>query len=165
MDKDWENLPIKRRLFLHQEPNGIEVSSVDVGVGLSQVIPVVVAALYQKTGIVAIEQPELHIHPALQLTLGDLFISQIQDRNLMFLIETHSEHLMLRLQRRIRETHENELPPGAPALHPEQLAVHYVEPDDKGLQVNLYALHVDEEGDFIDRWPKGFFGERVKERF
>lgn len=156
-------MPVKRRLTIIEEATGVELMPQDIGVGISQVLPVIVGALHIKNGIFAIEQPELHIHPALQVALGDLFISQIQEKNVMFLLETHSEHLMLRLLRRIRETGANELEPGKWPLTPEQLAVYYVEQGENG--VTLTQLRVDTEGEFVDRWPKGFFSERMKELF
>jgi hypothetical protein len=70
---------------------------------------------------------------------------------------------MLRLLRRIRETTDNELPPGSDPLQPENLSVIYVESDEQGVQFR--ALRVDKEGEFIDRWPKGFFEERAEELF
>jgi hypothetical protein len=70
---------------------------------------------------------------------------------------------MLRLLRRIRETTENEVPPGAIGLSPTDLAVIYVESSDSG--VHFRPLRVDAEGEFIDQWPKGFFEERAKGLF
>ena len=116
-----------------------------------------------KEGILAVEQLELHIHPALQVAMGDLFISQIQSKSIHFLLETHSEHLMLRFLRRIRETEAGDLPPGKWPLEPDQLAVYYIEQSEKGIKAT--AIGVDEEGEFVDRWPKGFFSERMKELF
>jgi len=158
---ELEKLPTKSRLVLVEGGKEIEILPPDVGVGVSQVLPVVVAALDDSSGFVAIEQPELHIHPAIQVNLGDLFISQIGQGTKVFLLETHSEHLLLRLLRRIRETAADDLPPGAAPLRPEQLAVFYVEQTPDGAK--LYKLRVDEAGEFIDRWPKGFFEERVDE--
>jgi len=156
-------LPLNRRLLIQDKARSIKLAPQDIGVGISQVLPVVVAALHYKTGLLIIEQPELHIHPALQVALGDLFISQIQDGGICFLLETHSEHLLLRLLRRIRETSESELPPGKDPLKPDQLGVYYVEQGEKG--ISLARIRVDQEGEFIDRWPKGFFGERAEELF
>jgi predicted ATPase len=150
-------------LHLIEEANSIEVAPRDVGIGISQVIPVIVAALFVKNGILAIEQPELHVHPAFQVALGDLFISQINEKDVAFLLETHSEHLMLRLLRRIRETSEDSLPPGKSPLKPDDLGVWYVEQGQKGIA--LTPIRINEEGDFVDRWPKGFFGERMEELF
>ena len=79
------------------------------------------------------------------------------------LVETHSEHIMLRLLRRIRETSENEFPPGAPSLTADQVAVIYSEQAADALK--LTSLRIAADGDFIDRWPRGFFAERVKELF
>jgi predicted ATPase len=127
-------------------------------------MPVVIAALVSRNQIVTIEQPELHIHPAMQVNVADLFISRIQDEKApLFLLETHSEHLILRMLRRIRETSENELPSGAPSLKPDQVSVLCIEPEEG--TVRVLPLRIDETGDFIDRWPQGFFEERANELF
>ncbi|MBI9083879.1 MAG: DUF3696 domain-containing protein [Desulfobacterales bacterium] len=151
--------PTKSRLCIREEATGIELMAQDIGVGISQVLPVIVGALHLKRGLFAIEQPELHIHPAFQVGLGDLFISRISEAS--FLIETHSEHLMLRFLRRIRETTEDSLPPGKWPLKPDDLAVYYVEQGKDG--VSVHQLRVDEDGEFLDKWPKGFFEERERE--
>ena len=132
-------------------------------------VPVVVASLRQRGGILAIEQPELHIHPAIQVGLGDLFIRAVRaDPDRLFadkslLIETQSEHIMLRLLRRIRERTEDELAPGVDGLSVEDLSVVYVEGDDQGARFG--PLSVDKDGEFRDQWPRGFFEERAGELF
>ena len=103
-----EHLPRHPAIQIHDEQQDIDVDPSDVGVGISQVLPVVVGALDAGTEkrpcrILAIEQPELHVHPAVQVALGDLFIEAIEDSERTMLIETHSEHLLLRLLRRVRE--------------------------------------------------------------
>ncbi len=137
----------------------------DVGTGLSQVVPVVVACLIQDVTIVAIEQPELHLHPKLQANLGDLFIAAIDNKQdeigRQLLIETHSEHLILRLLRRIRETSEEELTEESFELVPEDVAVNYFMAEKDGTKV--VRLRINGEGEFIDRWPYGFFDERLDE--
>ncbi|MER8387076.1 AAA family ATPase [Mesorhizobium sp. M1380] len=159
----------RTEIALRDFEKGIIVAPSDVGVGISQMIPVIVGCLRGRQGILAIEQPELHVHPAIQVGLGDLFIQAVQTRESIvgagktLLVETHSEHIMLRLLRRIRETTENEVPPGAVGLSPEDLSVIYVESSDDG--VRFRPLRVDPEGEFIDRWPKGFFEERAEELF
>jgi predicted ATPase len=80
-----------------------------------------------------------------------------------FLIETHSEHLMLRLLRRIRETTEGELTGGSVALSPDDVSVVYVQSSAKG--VEMLPLPIDETGEFSTKWPKGFFDERAEELF
>ena len=156
-------MPVKTPFADRDEARNIELAPQDIGVGISQVLPVVVAALRHKTGFVMIEQPELHIHPAIQVALGDLFIEQIRNASdLTFILETHSEHLMLRLLRRIRETGENTVP-DSKTLSPEELSVYFIEQGDEG--ISCHSIRVDRDGDFIDRWPKGFFNERVKELY
>lgn len=158
-----QDLSIKKRLLLREEDSRIEVLPQDVGVGISQVVPVLVLALHKNDGIAAIEQPELHIHPAFQVALGDLFISESADKDVCFLLETHSEHLLLRLLRRIRETHEDELPPDVQGLAPESLAIYYITKTNQG--VSISELQVSEDGDSKGRWPEGFFEERHEELY
>lgn len=137
----------------------------EVGAGISQVIPVVVAALQDGSGLLAIEQPELHVHPALQVGLGDLFIDAVSRSGprRIVLVETHSEHLILRLLRRIRETADGELPETVTGLAPDRIRVVYVESGAAGVVIR--QLRVDKSGDFMDEWPNGFFEERRSELF
>jgi hypothetical protein len=157
------SLPEKTRLALIHARNDLEVSPQDIGIGVSQLIPVLVAALDGADRLTAIEQPELHIHPALQVVLGDLFISAISNKPTLLLIETHSEHLLLRLLRRVREAGEGELPPGVTGLKPDQLSVIYVEDAENG--ATYTELPIDLTGEFTRRWPKRFFDERARELF
>ncbi len=77
----------------------------DAGFGASQVLPVLLQSLSANLGsLVIIEQPELHLHPAAQAILADLFVDCANRRGVSFMVETHSEHLLLRLERRISET-------------------------------------------------------------
>lgn len=163
--KYWDfRLPKKLRdLVLHDLKNHVAVSTRDVGVGISQLIPVIVHALAEKGAAIAVEQPELHLHPALQAKLGDLFIESAIGRGNTLILETHSEHLILRLLRRIRETTEGELPDGKFALTPDQICVLYVEPGEQGSKI--MELPVTPDGDFSRPWPKGFFEERTAELF
>lgn len=76
----------------------------DVGFGASQVIPILAACLYApKNSLIIIEQPELHLHPKAQAILADLFI-ETQNRGVRFLLETHSEHLLIRVRLRVART-------------------------------------------------------------
>jgi hypothetical protein len=162
--RELERLQPKQRLILHDVVNDTDVKQQDIGVGISQVLPVVVGAMEPKCSIFAVEQPELHIHPRIQCNLGDVFAREVnKDDGRVFLIETHSEHLILRLLRRIRETTENELPPGRPTLRPDQVAVYYVEGGADGMKATEIPIAPD--GDFTKQWPKGFFEERAGELF
>lgn len=154
----------RSRLQLVSEANGLELQPCEVGVGVSQVLPVAIGAMAPGYSMLAVEQPELHIHPAIQCNLGDLLAAQVignQDRAL--LLETHSEHLLLRLLRRIRENSEDELPPGSPPLEAEHLSVLWVEQENG--EVVIKEIPVTKDGDFSEQWPKGFFEERANELF
>ena len=151
-----------RRLLLDTGTDSFVLPS-EVGAGVSQVIPVIVALLDEHSGLSLVEQPEIHVHPAVQVGLGDLLIEAVtrDGGRRTLLVETHSEHLILRLLRRIRETTEKELPEGAASFAEDKLSVLYVERGPDGVQVR--RLRVDERGEFKDRWPKGFFAERMEE--
>lgn len=152
----------KTSLVLRDTRNDVAVQPHDVGVGISQLIPIVVGALYKDTGMLAVEQPEIHVHPALQVRLGDLFISQTKQGK-QFLIETHSEQLLLRLLRRIRETFEGELDDQELHFEPDGLGVYFTTMSEHG-GTQILKLPVDETGD-IKEWPEGFFDERAEELF
>ncbi len=153
----------QQELQLVAKATELPVRTSDIGVGVSQILPIVVAALDpNRPGITAVEQPELHVHPRMQVELGDLFAQRL-DQGGVFLIETHSEHLMLRLLRRIEETHSGELPEGKPPLKPDQVSVVFVEQVNG--EVKATPLRIDETGEFKDRWPHGFFEERDAELF
>jgi len=153
----------EKRLYLVEETKNIEVLPQDIGVGISQVLPVVVGSLLARGSIMAIEQPELHIHPKLQVGLGDLFIQESTSKSNCFIIETHSEHLMLRIMKRIRQTSGNELPPHAPSLNPDQVAIYHIRSVEDG--TIFKEIVIDKDGDFLTRWPGGFFAERSEELF
>src|SRR4029078_10445837 len=118
-----------RRLLLDTGAGSLVLPS-EVGAGVSQVIPVVVAALEGRAGLALVEQPEIHVHPAVQVGLGDLFIDAVtrEGGRRTILVETHREHLILRILRRIREPSERESPEGAPSFAEDKLSVLYVEP-------------------------------------
>lgn len=153
---------------------GARVGVPDLGFGMSQVLPVLVNAaslldprLKGRFGhIIAVEQPELHLHPAMQAELGDVFIeSAMGDRRSTLILETHSEHLILRILRRIRETTADGKPgkDGLPPVRPEDVSVIYVQPGPNGSEI--VELPVTPDGDFSRPWPKGFFAERAAELF
>jgi hypothetical protein len=171
--EEIDRLPTRCVLTLIEQDRSMEVQPQDVGVGITQLIPVVTLAL-MGPGFGAIEQPELHLHPALQVRLGELLIHVANKEGWHWhrlLVETHSEYLLLRLLRRIRETSEGELPAGHLGLKPTKVSVIYVEPpttEGPGAEkpgIRVQHLPIDETGEFMDRWPKGFFEERAEELF
>ncbi len=149
-------------LILTDRRSNTVVSHRDVGIGISQVLPVLVSAYAAKNRILAIEQPEIHLHPALQADLGDVFIQAALSHGNQCIIETHSEHLLLRIMRRMRETAQGKTN-GRPAVRPDDVAVVFVQR--KEARAVALQLRLDEEGVLLDPWPGGFFEEGFRERF
>ncbi len=271
------------RMKLHDDENDIDLDIIDVGLGISQVIPVLVGALHcdrpdpnkfylieSPGGFFAAEQPELHLHPAAQVALGDVFIDSIKynryhpvqealkrilvnidiensdhfkeffeimrencnhpdvqdetdriienlkgsnypdvqkavhrfieimrencdhpdvqlstkkclekmisqeaskefaysiknSKHRTMLIETHSEHLLLRVMRRMRETFEDRIEENRFPVTPDDVAVLFVE--SRNSRTKIQEMHVNERGDLLQAWPGGFFEEDTKEVF
>ncbi|MEM1057597.1 MAG: DUF3696 domain-containing protein [Bacteroidota bacterium] len=123
----------------------------DVGFGVSQVLPVLVLCFYAPEGSTLIfEQPEIHLHPRVQAGLADVFLDAIERRGVQIVLESHSEHLLRRLQRRIAEE----------VASVDDIALYFVEPR-QGASV-LRALDVDIFGN-VRNWPEGFFGDELGE--
>ena len=165
IDEIVESHPdVLQDLILVDKRSGTAVSHRDVGIGVSQVLPVLVSAYASSGKLLAIEQPEIHLHPALQAELGDVFLeSALGDGGNTLVIESHSEHLLLRIMRRMRETSTGKLPDGIPEVHPEDVMVLFVEPD--GGQSLIREMPLNERGELVKAWPGGFFEEGLREIF
>ena len=134
--KDWVDLP-------------------DVGFGISQVLPVLVQCFYARPGsIIVIEQPEIHLHPSAQSALADVMIDVINskedgnDRNIQLIIETHSEHFLRRLQRRIAEG----------SIDEKKVSAYFA--NITKTPAVLEPLQIDQFGN-IGNWPEHFFGDEM----
>lgn len=149
------------KLELEDVNLGIPVDVSKVGTGVSQLIPVLSACVLNHQ--IFIEQPELHLHPKLQTEIADFFISSFNRLDARVIIETHSEYLALRLLRRIRETRRSDIKHRDFSITENDVAFYYFDPLN-GV-TNVKRLRVDGNGDFVDRWPKGFFAEREAEIF
>ena len=147
---------------------GVWNSFQDVGTGISQVFPVIDACLpahsarwgTSRSEVIVIEQPELHLHPAAQSKLGDMFTFCVntEDRNVQFIIETHSENLLLRIQKKIRDG----------LLAPEKVRVIFVEPildpgSGKFVRTIASEVRLDNAGDVIDPFPISFAELRIQD--
>lgn len=132
-----------------------EVKITDVGFGVSQVLPALVQAFYcPPNSTVWMEQPEIHLHPQVQAELADVFISATKarenskERHVQLIVESHSEHFLNRLQRRVAEKE----------VSPEDVAVYFCRRD--GSATELEPLRLNMFGE-IENWPEHFFGDEM----
>ena len=103
IDKKYDSrFNILQVLLIDEQQNKISLS--DVGYGIGQVLPIILICVLSRKSIITIEQPELHLHPKLQANLADLFIKSALENQNLFILETHSEHIVLRFKRRQRES-------------------------------------------------------------
>lgn len=155
---------LEKTVILKDSHTEIPLLPSSVGVGVSQVFPFVVATSLEQDLIVSCEQPELHIHPKWQLALGDMMLEAIktnQDR--MFLIETHSEHLLLRLLKRRRQTADEEISYEPFGCKKSDVQIIFCEQSEG--KTRLLPIKTTDEGEFDAPWPNGFFEERREELF
>lgn len=143
-----------------------QVTPSDVGFGLGQLLPVLVQGMISAGQVLCVEQPEIHLHPKLQGTLGDFFLwgSRAYGGELdlpapaaninQWIVETHSESLILRILKRIKEGF----------VKPDEVSVLYVNPVEE-FGAEILQLRIGPDGRFIDEWPHGFFEESFQEMF
>lgn len=145
---------------VRQSAGSSEVLLPDVGFGVSQVLPVLVLCYYAPEGSTLLfEQPEIHLHPAVQSGLADVFIDVVHNRRMQVIVESHSEHMLNRLQRRIAEDGGNGRT-GVGISH-DKVSLFFCR-NETG-ESTLQELDVDLYG-HIRNWPEGFFGDPFRER-
>lgn len=128
-----------------------EVLLTEVGFGVSQILPVLTLLYYVEEGsTILMEQPEIHLHPLAQAGLADVMISVSRRRDVQIIVESHSEHFLLRLQRRVAE---NE-------IDDKDIRLYFCDVD--GPETKLAPLALDDAG-LISNWPKHFFGDAFGE--
>ena len=143
----FKQIQLTWSLFLKSTP----VLITDVGFGVSQLLPVLVLLYYVPEGsIVLLEQPEIHLHPAVQTGLADLIISVAKTRKVQVIVESHSEHLLRRFQLRVAED----------KITPDDIKLYFCETK-SGASI-LNPLTVDIFGK-IENWPPNFFGNEFEE--
>ena len=152
--------------LLLEDKNGIKTNIADVGYGISQVLPIVTQIMINKykkhrdevddvrTDVIVVEQPELHLHPAAQAELADLFVSCVtENKNQRMLIETHSEHFIRKLQVLVADKNNK--------ITSDDVAIYYVDKNDKG-EAYVDKLNLLPNGQFEKEWPTGFFDKALE---
>ncbi|MDC1173185.1 DUF3696 domain-containing protein [Methylophilaceae bacterium] len=185
--------------LLIKDAQGNTFNFEDIGSGVSYMLPVVISACDKANSIKFIQQPELHIHPALQSNLANIFIDTFEapkiaesrtkyfdnfqnymkaqqeedpeyvgvkysdvTRTSQFIIETHSEHLILRFLKRIKDSKKRK---SMRPIKPENISLLYFRPDPIKNCTQIKRIRISEDGGFVDSWPDGFFTERYKDIF
>ena len=139
------------KAIVADDPRGDKhINLAAMGTGLSQLVPVIVqTVLTPPGGTLLIEQPEIHLHPKAQAALGDLFVTYAKQRR-QLIVETHSEHLLLRIRRRIAEGQ----------IDANDVRIFFVDKNKSHTRVR--QLRLDNKGHFA-QWPAGFFEEGYRE--
>jgi len=139
------------QVWVQKSPTSARVLITDVGFGVSQILPVLTLCYYVPEGsTILMEQPEIHLHPSVQAGLADVFIDAVKSRKIQIILESHSEHMLKRLQRRIAEEE----------LNTSDASLYFCEM--KSGASTLRPLDLDIFGN-ITEWPEGFFGDEFGE--
>ena len=150
-----EALTEGRRIFevkVRKSPDSPEVLLTEIGLGVSQIMPVLALCFYASVmPTLILEQPDMHLHPSAQAALADVFIDVWKSGGVQILFESHSEHLLRRLQRRIAEE----------KVPQDDVALYFCSSNPDGSS-SLSRLEVDQFGN-ISNWPKDFFGDQFGE--
>ena len=154
-DVDLDRVGGNNYSVVFEDPNThLQVNLADVGFGASQVLPIVIEGFYARDrAMLLIEQPEIHLHPRAQGVLGDLLIDIARYQGgKTVLVETHSEHLLSRIRRRIAEK----------SLDRNMVAIYYCEPSAGGTKVR--EISINSQGQYEHAGlPEGFFEEGYQE--
>ena len=143
-EKDYE-------FRLKRYKDGPEVRLTDIGLGVFQILPTLALCYYAPEGsILILEQPEAHLHPKAQADIADVLIDVVKNRNIQIILETHSEHLLRRLQRRIAEE----------KISASDTGLYYCQANDGRSEIE--RLNMDEYGN-ITNWPQNFFGDEMSD--
>lgn len=131
-----------------------DVSIVEVGFGVSQILPIIAVSLLSPVNSLLIfEQPEIHLHPRAQAGLGEFFLCLARSGRRV-LVETHSDHLINRLRRRIAEDKSNHFENWVNIL--------FVHPPENGRGAVVEKGRIDRYGQ-IENWPPSFLAESAND--
>ncbi len=150
-----------RTLNVFERGSDVKINIADAGSGIRNLIPIIAVSLYSETKqnniqtskieykpIIGLEEPEVNLHPRLQIDLASFIADFCRSKN--FLIETHSEIMMRKIQQLIRDKNYH--------LSNKDVKVYCVRKNSDGHYVD--EIKIDEDGKFLDKWPHGFFKER-----
>ena len=141
------------RAMVKTSSSSVSTALTDVGFGVSQVLPALVLLYYVPEGsTVLMEQPEIHLHPSVQSGLADVMLKVATTRNVRIIVESHSEHLMRRLQRRVAE--------GDGEISSDDVKLYFVSAIEGVAQADDLVLNQWGE---IENWPERFFGDEMGE--
>lgn len=144
---------VQHEVKVRRTPTSPQVTLPDVGFGISQILPVLVLCYYAEPGsTLLLEQPELHLHPSVQSLLADMLIEVVQNRAIQLIIESHSDYLLTRLQRRIAEQ----------VLPSDHLRAYFTQTDGDSIAIERLAIDIFGE---IRNWPHDFFGDKLGDAF
>jgi predicted ATPase len=139
------------RAVVKRDANSPAASLTDVGFGVSQVLPALVLLYYVPEGsTIIMEQPEIHLHPSVQSGLADVILNVAKVRNLQVIVESHSEHMLRRFQRRVAEE----------SFKSKDIKLYFC--NSVGGQSELVDLNLDMFGEILN-WPPEFFGDEMTE--
>lgn len=128
---------------------------INTGFGLTQVLPLVVAAVSAKKGdLLLVENPEVHLHPSGQAAMGE-FLGEAAAAGIQVLVETHSDHILNGVRRAVKNG----------VLSPDGVFLHFFRPRDEseeGERPQVESPAIDVAGD-VDAWPDGFFDQFDKD--
>lgn len=125
----------------------------DAGYAIKKIIPLLYHFNFNRDGVIALEEPEANIHPKYQANLANVFVESLYENNNEFVIETHSELIVLRFLKLIREK----------KLNYEDFSIHFIEKNKEGSSIK--KIEINEDGSLCTSWPGGFFKERLDEFF
>jgi predicted ATPase len=139
------------RAKVKRDAQSPEALLTDVGFGVSQVLPALVLLYYVPEGsTIIMEQPEIHLHPSVQSGLADVILSVSKTRKLQVIVESHSEHMLQRFQRRVADE----------TFNFDDIKLYFCNNSDG--KSNLVHLQLSLFGEIMN-WPSEFFGDQMTE--